>query len=137
MRFFKYSAIALIIAIATNCLGSLAYSAPVEMILDHEIPAGGITSTDIYTKNTYTEQYYDHVKSFTALTNPCTGCYIKASLVSSNNILTSSLGITMGHIHYFGGASTLLRDYQLKIQRTDWTALTTYHIAAWGINPTS
>lgn len=136
MKYFKYSILILVAAIITDTVITKAYSTPVNVSVNQDLPANDGVWTSLYTKNTWTSQTYKNVESSTWLTNPCPDCKIAAKPFTSGGDAFVAVITKMGEVKTFTDPTTISspNDYKLYIYRFDTTLLTTHHKGTWKIN---
>lgn len=114
----------------------LAYPSPSGTAIYLELNKNQTQWSDWRTKNTWTTQTYENVRSYTWLTNPCPKCFVSAKPYDGLGNIFVAVTTTEGQIKDFGNPTNVNspNDYRLKIWRTDHTLLTTIHSSVWMIN---
>ncbi len=136
MKFIKYAFLTLIIAIATDITVAFAYSSPSATAIYKELSKNTSQWTDYRTKNTWTTQKYENVRTYTWMTDPCPKCQVSAKPVTESGNVYVAVVTSEGDTKNFTAPSTVNSpdDYRLNIWRLDTTLLTTIHSSVWTIN---
>ncbi len=137
MKFLKISFLTLIIAIIADMSIAFAYSTVSGTVFSLELDKNNAEWTDYRTKNTWSTMTYEHLNSFTWLTNPCPKCKVAAKPYTENGDIGVAVVTVTGDKKGFTNPTNFQTpdNYRLNIWRFDTTLLTTYHGSQWMINP--